>query len=130
LQFLIELIKAGADLGMSNDFGEFPLYAAIHHSRINVFFEIIKRFKSNINCLSTGFTPLNLASAKNLPEITKALLENGADPNLLDKFGKTALKVAEAKNYTAVIKVLNKYKKNKCQFITHNWGSNHLISGN
>ena len=41
-----ELINAGEDLGMSNEFGEFPLYSVIHHSRINIFFEIINALKA------------------------------------------------------------------------------------
>ena len=61
-----------------------------------------------------GFTPLHAAIIQNLPGSVKILLEHGADPNLKDSGGRTALEVGKLmKNNltpTDAIKVLEEFK--------------------
>lgn len=56
---------------------------------------------------ASGMTPLMLSAARNKPAICKLLLSAGADPNLLDKTGKTALEIAIAAGSEASAAVLN-----------------------
>ncbi|GHM57990.1 MAG: hypothetical protein sL5_00960 [Candidatus Mesenet longicola] len=62
---------------------------------------------SEENC---NYTPLlHMAVACNSQEVVKALLENGADPNILDINGWTPLQVAVINNYQEITKTLLKH---------------------
>jgi ankyrin repeat protein len=51
-------------------------------------------------------TLLGLAAAKGDEKVVKVLLENGADREIMNKFGEMPLDVAEEKGYKEVIKLL------------------------
>lgn len=55
---------------------------------------------------ASGMTPLMLAATRNKPEICKLLLRAGADHDLLDPSGKTALEIAIAAGSNATAAVL------------------------
>lgn len=52
-------------------------------------------YGSDVNEMSNGLTPLMLAARYNKVEILKYLLEKGADKQIKDERGNTALKYAE-----------------------------------
>ncbi|KAF3074049.1 Ankyrin-3 [Trichoderma lentiforme] len=69
--------------------GETPLHIAARKGRINVI-NLLLEFKANIHSLSrTEETPLHIAVAH--PEAIEVLLKAGADPNSVDKEGRTPL---------------------------------------
>lgn len=77
-------------------------------------FETVKKmveFGSDVNEKSNGMTPLMIASRYNRVEIVELLLKNGANINLKDSKGKTALQHAERSNAKETVAVLKAYKK-------------------
>lgn len=86
-----QLIDCGANVKKANNYtGETPLMFAAARD-----FEITKcliEHKANVNAAdSEGFTPLMIATLQDKPRIVTLLLENGADPSLVNKKGKSAL---------------------------------------
>jgi len=66
---------------------------------------------TDVNEKSNGMTPLMIASRYNRVEIVELLLKNGANINLKDSKGKTALQHAERSNAKETVAVLKAYKK-------------------
>jgi len=71
----------------------------------SLYFFLRKKYKIDVNLQSTdtGLTPLMLLSAKNYLDESykgiKMLLKAGADPDIKDNFGRTALDLAQLRNY-------------------------------
>lgn len=63
-------------------------------------------YGADVNEVSNGLTPLMFAARYNKVEILKYLLEKGADKQIKDERGKTALKYAENSNSTESVAVL------------------------
>lgn len=59
---------------------------------------------------SDGLTALMIATAKGNIEIVKALLDDGANPDIIDCNGKTALFYAQKNKFDEIINVLMAYK--------------------
>ncbi len=71
--------------------------------------ETVKKFieyGASVNEMSNGLTPLMLAARYNHVEIIEILIENGANIELEDKRGFTALKYAELSNAKEAYAVL------------------------
>jgi len=70
--------------------------------------EIEKRFEArrNNNLEDPDATPLHIAAFKDKPEVAEVLLKHGADPNVRDKFGMTALHVAAMRGNVALVRRL------------------------
>lgn len=90
-----------------------PLHRACNEIQfINVFLygDNAKLQKSKVDLVATmsigDFTPLMLAAFVNDEEVCKRLLWAGANPNLRNKKGQTALQIAESKGYVDVVSVL------------------------
>lgn len=58
-------------------------------------------------CTGPG-TPLHEAAQEGRPEVARMLLDRGADMNLLNSLGQTALAVAESSGNHAVLEVLRR----------------------
>ena len=76
-----------------NDRGSSPLTLAAYYNNLPVAKYLIDKV-DNINGNSKDGTPLMAAAVKGHIEIAKALVEAGADPNLTDANGATALHYA------------------------------------
>ena len=76
-----------------NDRGSSPLTLAAYYNNLEVANYLIDKV-DNINGNSDDGTPLMAAVVKGHLEISKALVEAGADPNLTDANGATALHYA------------------------------------
>jgi ankyrin repeat protein len=104
-EFVQELIADGADIETTKR-DEFFLHLAVRkglHDHIFNYHEL----KLNVNKKDDdGFNPLHYATRQGSKEITKFLIENGADVNAESKFHKTALYYAIEANSAEVVELL------------------------
>lgn len=106
------LIKAGADPNKANFYGKFPLFeAGKAHSLEGV--KKLLEFGANANASNRTLpgksqTALEVAIVGNKPEIVKALLDAGADPNAKNYNNTTALMLAAQFQPAAVLLLLDK----------------------
>lgn len=109
------LLKHGADKTISTKDGMNAFRAACYYNK----YEIAKLLfdpSTDLNVKGKdelGFTALMLAALSPSPKIVDMLLKNGADLNIKNNRGKTALDVAIEKDNKGVIEVINKYKKSQ-----------------
>ncbi|MEI7586312.1 ankyrin repeat domain-containing protein, partial [Runella sp.] len=90
-----------------------PLHRACNKVQLINFFlygDNAKLQKSKVDLVATmsmgDFTPLMLAAYVNEEEVCKRLLWVGANPNIRNKKGQTALQIAESKGFMDVVSVL------------------------
>jgi ankyrin repeat protein len=88
-----------------NDRGSSPLTLAAYYNNLDVAKYLIQKV-DNINGNSKDGTPLMAAVVKGHIEITKALIGAGADPNLTDANGATALHYAVLFNNQELVSLL------------------------
>jgi ankyrin repeat protein len=99
------LLKGGANPNLSNRFGN----TAIFYAKDKQTIELLVKHKADINHQDkNGDTPLSLGLILNKPhEVITGLLTAGANPNLPDQHGKTAICYAKDKQ---TIELLVKHK--------------------
>lgn len=85
--------------------GYSPLTLACYYSNNEVAKHLIN-YVDDIDSKSGYGTPLMAATVKKNVEIIKLLLENGANPNITDQNGSTALHFSVIFNYTDIVKLL------------------------
>jgi ankyrin repeat protein len=88
-----------------NDRGSSPLTLAAYYNNLDVAKYLIQKV-DNINGNSKDGTPLMAAVVKGHTEIAKALIGAGADPNLTDANGATALHYAVLFNNQELVSLL------------------------
>lgn len=101
------LIRHGARQDLADEKGRLPLPLAAENGYDVVVRDLIRaggepNLKSGVN----EDTPLILAAAKGREKVIKVLLENGADKDMMNKFGEMALDIAEEKGHEKMIKLL------------------------
>ncbi len=91
------MIDAGADLSITSPLGISVLDEAIALGDLELVRYLVeeKGFDVNTTRRKSGVTPLMIASSYGLEEIVAFLLERGADPEVLDAFGMSALDYTE-----------------------------------
>ena len=101
------LLYAGMDPNEPNDEGLTPLVAAAKSDAEIT--EMLLNHKAKVDEPSiNGTTPLMAAAAYGQPANVRLLLEYGANPNLKDNQGKTAMDYAsENKNHKAALELIN-----------------------
>lgn len=87
------LLAAGADPNLSMNDGRSPLHYAAVKCHIKVFVQLIEKGARIDGQSVRGSTPLHLASMR-CPDVTRLLLEYGADPNVENVAGDTPLTLA------------------------------------
>eukprot|EP01133_Synstelium_polycarpum_P002608 gene2608-2994_t len=105
-----QMIAAGADINVMNDWNRSPL----HFAAIGGHTEIVALLLSKgakVNCATNrGATPLNYASRSGRTECVSLLLENGADVNCCDNANNTPLHAAITNNEVkTAIALVNNY---------------------
>jgi ankyrin repeat protein len=104
-----KLLEKGADPNAKDDIGQTPLMGAArngHIGTVNVLLAAGAEVDERLH--ATNWTALLLAAFYGHAEVVKALLAHGADPNVKDSEGKTALTWAKAKGHSRVVAALEK----------------------
>ncbi len=74
--------------------------------------KLLLKYGADVNFRnSSGLTALIIASMWGYDDIIKELLKNGANPNIVDNYGKTAYDYAKDKNLKSTCKLLKNYEK-------------------
>lgn len=94
MEYITSLIERGADINSQNEYGQTPLWVAFNQGRISCARFLLK-LGANPNTKDCyGDTLLHRFCQLKFPEYVKILLENGADPSILDRNDQTAKEVA------------------------------------
>lgn len=101
-KMVAELLKKNADINMCSAEGKSPLFIACQENQLEVVYLLLNmKEKLDINkCTVDQRSPLFEACLRGNLEMIKVLVENGADINIVDNEGHSALSVApENKRY-------------------------------
>jgi len=87
------VLEAGANVNANNFNGLAPLhFVCLRKSNVRGVLNLLLENGAEINCQSlSGRTPLHFAAERDMHELVEALLVSGADPNLGDNEGNTAV---------------------------------------
>jgi ankyrin repeat protein len=101
------LIRRKARLDIADEKGRLPLPKAAEYGYDLLVRDLIRAGADpNMNTGDNGDTPLILAAGREHEKVIKVLLANGADKELTNKFGDTALDIAEEKGHKEMIELL------------------------
>lgn len=109
------MVNAGADLECLTRFGGNGLTPAAEKGHVEIVDYLLKETDINPNHTnSLGWTALIEAVILNdggekQQKIIELLLTHGADPNMVDAYGKTPLCLANEKGYSEIAKIIEKH---------------------
>jgi ankyrin repeat protein len=110
---LVKLMtSAGANIELLTRFGGVGITPASEKGHVEVVRELLTMTDINVNHTNyCGWTPLIEAiilndGGKKQQEVIKLLLEHGADPHMVDKYGCSPLELARRKGYTDIEQIL------------------------
>ncbi|AIR61097.1 ankyrin [Cedecea neteri] len=112
LKLLRLLLPTKPDLTRLTRFGGVGITPASEKGHVEIVRELLAHTEINVNHTNfLGWTPLLEAivlndGGKKQQEIVSLLLENGANPHMTDKYGKTPLELAEEKGYREIAQLL------------------------
>jgi ankyrin repeat protein len=101
------LLEEGAQEDALNNSKETPLHLAASRSVLDIV-RLLLEYDANVDKQrADGRTPLHLAVANDLVDVVKILLEEArCDPNIPDKYRKTAIEIAVEQNELEIVKLL------------------------
>ncbi len=101
------LLDRGADINIRDPRGGTPLLAAASYNKVDgVQFLLDHHVDVNITSLGSYGTALHVACHKGHEGIAEKLLASGADPNIINIYGDTALSLAVQDGYWQIVKLL------------------------
>lgn len=110
---LEKLIHEGINPDMKTSYGRTPLYIAARYGYKGAVKMLAQRADVDVNSISEyGRTPLFLPCSKGDGQIVALLLEHGADPNVTDDNGHTAITVARQRGHKQIAQMLAQAKQN------------------
>ncbi|UJQ20369.1 ankyrin repeat domain-containing protein [Wolbachia endosymbiont of Delia radicum] len=98
------LVEKGADVNARNNKGWTPLHEAAKKGNSDIVDFLIKTNGTDIEAKShnRGDTPLHIAAGEGKLEVVKLLVNNTADVNATNKYGKKPFDIAQGKGHTNV----------------------------
>lgn len=109
VELVRELIGWGASPRAAYSDDRSPVWFAVYHGRTEAALALLDA-GLDVNEPVSGSTLLSLAAGENHPELVRALLARGADPNLRNEGGLspglTPLMVAAARSYPRIVRIL------------------------
>jgi ankyrin repeat protein len=103
------LLKNGAEVNPRYEDGTTPLMHAVQFCGIQMVNTLLAA-GANVNSRKSdnGYTALMIAAERDEPQFTRVLIDAGAEVNVKNKFGETALILARKERNTAAIAVLKR----------------------
>ena len=108
LKVVEKLIQSGADINAENKSQDTALHFAADKGHFEIA-ELLLEKGAKIVAANDGWTPLHAAAFKGFPKVVEILLKHGAKKDLVDKFNRTPLELAEKDkkgDYNEVIALL------------------------
>ncbi|KPH24854.1 hypothetical protein ADU60_22150 [Vibrio coralliilyticus] len=111
---LVELLKYDIDFGVTNHYGGTALIPAAEKGYLETVKILLEDGRTNINHVNDlGWTALMEVAVlgkdtENYQMIVKELLKHGADANIRDNQGESALQHAESRGLTQIAEILKK----------------------
>jgi ankyrin repeat protein len=99
-------LAAGADVAVTDDFGQTPLMYAVSGNGSDVIERLIAAGAEVDARNVADWTPLMYAARRGASLIAAALLRHGADPNAVDDTGRTAAGIALAEGHESTAQLL------------------------
>jgi len=109
LEMVKFLVEKGAKINAGNKDGWTPLMSAVNKRHYDIAEYLIEK-GADVNCVArykkSDDTPLLLATEKNDAGMVELLLKNGANADFVDRKGRSAMKIANAKKNDEIVKLL------------------------
>ncbi|XP_020290834.1 ankyrin repeat domain-containing protein 6 isoform X2 [Pseudomyrmex gracilis] len=103
-----ELLLAGSNPDLQNNYGDTPLHTSARYGHAGVTRILISALCRVSEQNKNGDTALHIAAAMGRRKLTRILLEAGCDRSLRNKQGETAKDIARRKNHTEILEIISK----------------------
>ncbi|XP_063974684.1 ankyrin repeat domain-containing protein 6 isoform X2 [Diachasmimorpha longicaudata] len=105
-----ELLLAGCNPDLQNNYGDTPLHTSARYGHAGVTRILISGLCRVSEQNKNGDTALHIAAAMSRRKLTRILLEAGCEHSLRNKQGETAKDIAKRKKLTEILAIINKYR--------------------
>ncbi|KAK0159927.1 hypothetical protein PV328_007387 [Microctonus aethiopoides] len=105
-----ELLLAGCNPDLQNNYGDTPLHTSARYGHAGVTRILISALCRVSDQNKNGDTSLHIAAAMGRRKLTRILLEAGCDRSLRNKQGETAKDIARRKNLSEILEIINKLR--------------------
>ncbi|XP_072763302.1 uncharacterized protein Dgo isoform X1 [Anoplolepis gracilipes] len=103
-----ELLLAGSNPDLQNNYGDTPLHTSARYGHAGVTRILISALCRVSDQNKNGDTALHIAAAMGRRKLTRILLEAGCDRSLRNKQGETAKDIARRKNHNEILEIISK----------------------
>lgn len=115
-EYVVPLVDSGVSISQANDLGLRPVHVACRDGGKETLQALIAamnpdEIQENLNARTSGVgcTPLHFAVMAESLDTVNVLLENGADPSIINYDAKLPIDIAKMKNYREILKTLEDY---------------------